>query len=464
MSFIRKSSVLAFLLLITISMGFSQEEAWDIHVQRETGETVKFGFITAGEILITNWLFMALNHMYGSTFPIPTQESLHRNLTQPWIWEDDGFLVNQLGHPFQGGLYYSNARAAGFGFYQSMVFSLFGSATWEAIFENIPSSFNDLITTVPGSFAAGEISYRLYIEAIAMGIPSPLAAILSPAAGMHKLLTGWEPPIAERNMHELRVFAGGGYAKAHSSVEGWEPDIFSFQGPHGGAGLKAIYGNPFEQNTFVPYRHFEFTLSYGAYPGMYQDIRVVSDGYLFAYNPVNTERTSMSTGLTMHMDYTARGRYDVNDSTVNQYSNALNWTLKYQYLFSENTNIQIKGHAGFSFVAASLFDSPNTSEYFLNSYGYGLNGKLFLRFENRILGRFEADFYAYSMWSFPGTFDNSHGFYYWLFTDLTYSRMITRHFSIGITGSLAREWGTHAQLPTNIKLSDTLILFVAWNM
>ena len=433
---------------------------------RETGETFKHGLIAAGEILLINGMFTFVNWISGWDWAVPSVESIRFNLTNPWQWEEgeeESFLVNQLGHPLQGSLAFNAGRVNGFSFYQNIIFNLFGSATWEIFFENNHASINDFFTTVSGSFTVGEISYRLYMEAYAAGIPAPLAFIISPAAGLHRLLTGWEPPPANRNLYELRYFLGGGYAQTHSSINSGQQELFAYNGPHARAGLKTVYGNPFEQDTNVPYRHFELAMFYGMNPGYYHDIHVVTDGYLFSFSPVYSNRHTMSTGLSLHMDFNAQGRFHLYDSTINQYSNALNWTIKYQQLFSENTTMQIKSHAGFTFIGASNYYSQEIERELIN-YGYGLNSKLFFNLENSMLGRLEVDLFGYILWSYPGTSALSDGTVYWLFSDITYSRFVSEYISAGISYSLSREWGYFGEFTDTVKKNNSVMVFVAWNL
>ena len=453
------------LLFFQLSVVFPQnnlafENNWDVPAPRSFSQSVVPGLITFGEITLVNGIFMVGNYIYGYDWAIASRESIYRNFTSPWVWEHrDGFIVNFMGHPFQGSLYYSSARANGFGFYDSLIFSAFGSFTWEVFYEKLPASINDLYYTVFGSLAAGEMSYRLYMEAHAAGLPQFVTFLLSPSAGLHRLLTGWEPPPSQRNMHELRVFLGGGYSRTESLVHS-----YNFNGFYGDAGFFAVYGNPFEQDSRVPYRHFEFTMAMGMFPGQYQDIRIISDGYLLSFSPIYDSRNTMSMGLSLSMDFISRGAFQVHDSTFNQFSNALNWAIKYQHIFSPNNLFQIKAHAGFTFLAASKFYNPDELED-RNNYGYGLNTKIFLNYENRYLGRLELDFYSYVMWNFPGTSPLVNSRVNWIFTDLTYSRMITQHFSLGVTLSLAREWGRFTPgFPDTNKKSDSLMFFVAWNM
>jgi len=99
-------------------------------------------------------------------------ESMRRNIDpkgwSSWNFEDgrghDTFLVNQFFHPYAGGVYFAAARSNNLNFYWSILSSIFGSFTWEALCEIEAPSANDFITTVAGGPAVGEMLHRLYIE------------------------------------------------------------------------------------------------------------------------------------------------------------------------------------------------------------------------------------------------------------------------------------------------------------
>jgi len=430
--------------------------------------------LTAGmETLFSNGIVLLYNIAYSNllvyynsaenaNWTTPNADAIYRNFNEPWIWEDtDGFKVNQIGHPIQGSIYFNSGRVNGFGFYESVFFNLLGSFTWESLCESNYASINDFIFTVAGSAPMGEMLFRLYLEACAAGVPAPLAAIFNPMAGFHRLVTGWKPPNNGRNLYRLQYWLGMGFAQTRYSLSSDE-DFFSFNGLFGNLGFNAVYGNPFEQESKTPFEQFELAMSFGLDASRYIDIRMISDGYLFSFSPVSTDSDMMSTGLSLHMDFVSLGKFDMYDSTVDQSDNALNWTIKYQHLFSENTTFQMKLHAGFIFIGASEYYSPQM-ERELKNYGGGLNGKLFLAFENKKFGKLETSLFCYAMWSFPGTSAISQGSVFWLFADVTYSRFISKHVSLGIWDSFALERGTFSNFPNTRKYNNAVNLFVAWN-
>ena len=484
-------SFFLFVLLVMISSHsiFSQDEGWDVHVPRGAGDNIKYGLIAAAETQLFIWPISVFNYfLLDFSWALPTTDSIRNNFITPWGWEDtDDFAVNQIGHPIHGLVYYGAGRVNGFSYYQSVFFSAFAGFVWETFGEANHGSINDLITTTTSSLAVGEMFYRLYVEAYAWGIPAPLAFIVNPMAGIHRLLTGWVQPDAGRNLYQLRLHAGGGYAVTHYYVSGFEQEVFSFQGPFAEIGANVVYGNPFEQDTHIPYRHFELAVSYGLNPDNYNHLRIISDGYLFSFSPqfthTNTQTDTMSTGLSMHFDFQAHGKPGMEDSTVDQYSNALDWTIKYQHLYQQDTEsqtapqsalqtaLQLKLHAGLTFFGASKYFAGETvindfghekTDY--NNFGGGLNAKFYSSIENK-WGRLEMSMLYYVIWTYPGATHFSKGNVWWLFTDLGYFHRITKHFSLGFTYSYVMERGSFSDRFLDIHKSNEMAkIFVECNL
>jgi hypothetical protein len=261
---------------------------------------------------------------------------------------------------------------------------------------------------------------------------------------------------------------GTGYTRTNYDIDGGGyngQELYSFQGSYADIGFSTIYGNPFVQKSTTPFDHFELAMSFGLDIGNYIDIRLISDGYLFSFSPVYTDTDMMSTGLSLHMDFVSLGKFDIYDSTIDQYSNALNWTVKYQHLFPRNFEFNAKAHAGFTFFGVSEYYSPER-ETDLKNYGAGLNGKLFFNLEHDKIGKLETSAFGYMLWTYPGTSTISKGTVYWLFADVTYSCPVSKHLSIGVTGSFAWEWGMFNEggFPNTRKSNNAVKLFVAWNL
>lgn len=465
------------LLCIKYKPAFSFDEDAlipDISAPEAAGGTFRHGLIALGQTILSNTVVMSFNiSVYQLTgefqWATPNRDSIRHNLSGPrnWKWEDtDGFAVNHFGHPYQGATYFSAGRANGFGFYQSVFFSAFGSLTWEVFHENNISSLNDMFTTIPSSMSMGEMLFRLYIQAVNAGVPAPLAFFINPMAGFNRLVTNWEPPAHDSNIYQFRTYLGAGYAFTRSSVSGgFVPggELYAMQRPFVDAGFSVIYGNPFLTESIVPFQHFQLALSIGLDMGNHMDFRIISDGYLFSFAPIFSNTHRMSTGLSLHLDAASLGRFNwYRGSTINKYSNALNWTVKYQRLFPQGSNFQIKFHAGGTFFGSSVFYCPDLRGD-LNNFGGGINGKLFFNLNHHRFGTLEISLLGYTLWTYPGTSAIERGRVWWLFNDITYLYPITGRVSLGLTHSLALERGNFSNFPSTRKTIQTARVFLAWN-
>jgi hypothetical protein len=361
-------------------------------------------------------------------------------------------------------LYFNSGRANGFTFYESMVFNALGSVAWETVFESITPSINDMITTTFAGTPVGEILHRLYLEADAAGIPLPLAALISPMDGLNRLITGHLPQKAGGNIHELSLYLGAGYTRMDFVEKTNRQNLFSFHGPTGTMGIKTVYGNPFEQRSVIPYEHFELDASFGVNIGNYIDLRIISDGYLFSFSPLNTGKDMLSTGLSLHFDFVSSGAFDLYDSTIDYAGNALGWTVKHQRLFHTGFILRSKLHGGVTFFGVSDYFSPNTADPALKNYGGGTAIKLFLDIEKQKLGKLSLGVLQYYLWTYPGTSAVTSGEVFWLFIDVTYAYRISNHLSIGAGDSFVLENGRFAGFPDTQKRSHAVRGFIQWDL
>ena len=119
-----------------------------------------------------------------------------RNLRGPWVVDNDPYLVNQLGHPYQGSMYHGFARASGLDFWPSLGYTFMGSAFWEIFGENTPPSKNDQVASgIAGSFL-GEALFRISNLLLERQTDWPYrwrelaAAAISPPVGFNRYAFG----------------------------------------------------------------------------------------------------------------------------------------------------------------------------------------------------------------------------------------------------------------------------------
>ena len=125
-----------------------------------------------------------------------TLNTIQRNAKGRWVYDNDPYTINQLGHPYQGSIYFGAARSAGLNFWESAAYTFAGSAVWEIAGETTPPSKNDQITTGIGGVFLGEALYRMANLVLEQGGGlSPkwrevVAAAISPPTGFNRTVFG----------------------------------------------------------------------------------------------------------------------------------------------------------------------------------------------------------------------------------------------------------------------------------
>ncbi len=113
------------------------------------------------DVTIINVFYGLANLVRGQVTARVTPKTWWANMEQGWVWDLDDFVVNQIGHPYQGNNYFNAARANGLSFWESAGLTAFGSGTWEYFGETNHASLNDLINTTLGGIALGEMFHRM---------------------------------------------------------------------------------------------------------------------------------------------------------------------------------------------------------------------------------------------------------------------------------------------------------------
>lgn len=122
--------------------------------------------------------------------------SISRNFQSEPEFDKDPFSINQIGHPYQGGIYHGLARSAGLGYWESLLYTIAGSYLWEIAGETTRPSINDLISTGVGGSFVGEALFRMSSLLLEGGGEAPGfwrelgAAVISPPTGLNRWMFG----------------------------------------------------------------------------------------------------------------------------------------------------------------------------------------------------------------------------------------------------------------------------------
>ena len=217
---------------------------------------------------VVNVFYGLANLARGQVTARVTPKTWWENMENGWVWDLDDFVVNQIGHPYQGSNYYNGGRANGLSFYESAAMAAFGSATWEFYGETNKPSLNDFINTTLGGIAIGEVLHR-----VAWLIRDPTksgsgrlwgeigATALDPVTGYNRFRRGDASRIAEKPA-EMVPSALSGFMSGGVLWRGTEHEPFEGSGQ---AFLEAdlFYGDLLQGRSRSPYDAFAMTMRFG---------------------------------------------------------------------------------------------------------------------------------------------------------------------------------------------------------
>ena len=151
---------------------------------------------------------------FGSTWETGWRHVRHG----PWVVDQDEFSINQLGHPYQGSMYYGFARASGLNFWEGLLYSNAGSFLWETYGETTDPSINDQVASGVGGPLIGEPLFRMAHLMLEGGEGAPGfwrelgAAFISPPTALNRLLFGerYTPILKSRHAAVFSLVQAGG--------------------------------------------------------------------------------------------------------------------------------------------------------------------------------------------------------------------------------------------------------------
>jgi hypothetical protein len=176
-------------------------------------------WLPAVEVIGSNFGVWAYNrYIAKENWVIIGRESIKNNFKTGFVWDYDGYLINQFSHPYHGAIYYNAARSNGLDFWESAPYAFGGSLMWEFFMENEPPSYNDIVNTPITGIILGEISFRvsnLIIDESTVGYERFLREftilIINPTQGFNRLIRGdmWKAGIPNKpDKYNFIVSAG----------------------------------------------------------------------------------------------------------------------------------------------------------------------------------------------------------------------------------------------------------------
>jgi hypothetical protein len=235
----------------------------------DTGEGKSY-WIPALEI--TGFIFSlnAINRvLFGGDDYDTTWDTFTHNLKTAPVYDKDPFSVNQLGHPYQGSVYYGFARSAGLEYWESLLYTLAGSFLWETWGETTPPSINDYVSTTIGGSFVGEALFRMSSLLLEGGGEKPGfwrelgAAIISPSTGFNRLVFGdrFKPIFPSRDPEIFLRLRVGGTLTSNITNEDLPNDARRQEASLDYSITYGLPGKPgYRYTRPFDYFHFEFTI------------------------------------------------------------------------------------------------------------------------------------------------------------------------------------------------------------
>ncbi|MBQ9909654.1 MAG: DUF3943 domain-containing protein [Treponema sp.] len=266
-------------------------------------------------------------------------------------YDRDWYWTNFVLHPYQGGIYYQVSRNSNLNQLESFGVTLVGSAFWEYLCETNAPSTNDMIYTTVGSFAMGEMLYRLSLNADE--ISSLLGYAINPMRLWSQAWLRQKPLGTTRNIHELSLKFNVGTSRAYTKINDYDSSLYDQHEIYPfyfNPSISLAYNDPYGHDSNDPYSQFELEISAAVGKGsgkgadcaykdldkkiMY-DIRIISDGMLFARAPQLSQNTDTTVGLVMEYQFDWHQFYELSalgpglaiKQRVNLENSRLEWQL-----------------------------------------------------------------------------------------------------------------------------------------
>lgn len=293
---------------------------------------------------IVNGFYELANLVRGQVTAEISPKTWWANMEQGWVWDLDDFVVNQVGHPYQGSNYYNTGRANGLSFWESAAVTAFGSATWEYYGETNFPSLNDLINTTLGGIALGEMFHRtawLIRDTRATGSGRLWreigATVIDPITGANRFITGDASRVTDKPA-DLVPSSLTAFSSAGVLWRGTQSSAFSATGQPF-LEVNGLYGDLMTGRSRTPYDAFSARLRFGGGAGLSEGrVRGRLLGQSFRSGTVQFD-------VVQTYDYQNNDAYQTGSQSIEA-------ALAFSHAFSDRVHLRVMGWGGLTVLGA----------------------------------------------------------------------------------------------------------------
>ncbi|MFO7692545.1 MAG: DUF3943 domain-containing protein [Vicinamibacterales bacterium] len=267
-----------------------------------------------GEVVGANLVYVGFNlafkpadeKIYYKTYP----KIWWNNISYGFEWDDNTFMINQWGHPYQGSTYFSAGRGNGLSFWESAPLAAIGSLMWEYLAVRHKPSLNDLVMTTMGGIALGEMFHRtawLIRDTTETGrrrmTREIIAAVVDPVTGINRFIDGDSGKVVEKPAE----FIPSDLSAAFDAGVLWRGQNLSFLNAHGEPFLQVNleYGTLSQGRSKQPFDAFLVNMRFGGDGGAFSEVRVRGrlTGWQLGGAPSHASRPALHFMTVMGYDY-----------------------------------------------------------------------------------------------------------------------------------------------------------------
>lgn len=414
-----------------------------------------------GEVFAVNLLYQGINlvfkspeeRIYYATYP----KTWWNNIRHGLEWDDNSFMINQWGHPYQGSTYFSAGRSNGLSFWESAPLAVLGAAAWEYLGERHTPSLNDLVMTSLGGIALGEVFHRsawLLRDTTDTG-KSRLwreigAGVIDPVSAANRFIDR----DALRVVEHPTAFTPASLSASFDAGLLWRGENLSFIDATGEPFLQANvrYGTMAEGRSTTPFDAFFVSLRLGGGGGAISEVR--GRGRLIGLSV--TGHAARQSGHSLHAS--ALMGYDYDNNSAYQFGGQeFEGALTHEWRVDSRWTLVTTASGGVLVLGAidSVYDSGAERNY---DFGSGLSygaGVTLMRGHQPFL---RADYRSFWLHSLDGA-DADH----WtqnVRVDVILP--LKGRVGIGATGEFIRRRTYYDQLPDVLQRFPQVRAYLSW--